>query len=171
MQGNAIIAAVLAYTLATPGVLWGFIDTYFVRALQRAISPAYRLRDFEIGEQLGRGAFGEVYRGTCVRAGADVEDVVLKRADDYGAEETWMNGRVSRLPDSSGFAKYLGSFREEGADGKEQTWLAWKYEGDDTLCTYMRRKDFPGCLEVPLLGKSLEGEPAAARRSAVVKSS
>ena len=43
--------------------------------------------------------------------------MVLKRADDYGAEEVWMNGRVSRLPVSTNFARYLGAFRETGRDG------------------------------------------------------
>lgn len=169
LQGKAIIGGVGLYLLATPGVLWGFIDTYIVRLLQRALSPAYRLRDFELGQRLGKGAFGEVFRATCLREGASEDQVVLKRADDYGAEEVWMNGRVSRLPVSKNFARYLGAFRETGRDGSEQTWLAWRYEGDFTLSTYMRRKDFPECLEVSLLGESLEGESKARRRSAVVR--
>ena len=40
-RGLALLGSGLLYLLAKPGVLAGFIDTYVLAPLQRAVSPVY----------------------------------------------------------------------------------------------------------------------------------
>ena len=87
-----------AYFGATPGAGAGFLDYFLLAPLAEASRPKQRLEDFTLLRKLGEGGFGDVYSARLERpaGGGAPQDVVLKRARGFGAEEAWMNGRATR---------------------------------------------------------------------------
>ena len=91
-EAGAFILATLAFYLTiTPGVLGGFVDYYILRPLLG--QKRYTIDDFVVGDKLGEGGFGVVYRATGV---VDGEKYVLKQCKDYGEAEIWTNSRLQR---------------------------------------------------------------------------
>jgi len=102
--GLSILSAIAFYLTITPGVLGGFVDYYILRPLLG--QKRFTLDDFVLGQKLGEGGFGVVFKATGV---ADGEQYVLKRCKDYGEAEIWTNSRLMRVcPDN--IAKYQGAF-------------------------------------------------------------
>ena len=195
--GLTILGSLGFYLTITPGVLGGFVDYYVLRPLlgQRSFS----LDDFVIGNKLGEGGFGVVYKATGVEDG---ETYVLKRCKDYGEAEIWTNSRLMRACPKY-IAKYQGAFygpKEKGAargggeqsiwkraksfaqkavevddsDDDDPLWLVWKFEGSETLNGLMQSKEFPYNVEPFLFrdsgGVAVEGEPRGpARKKAIIQ--
>lgn len=131
--GAAILAAVGAYLSITPGAGAGFLDYFFLAPLAAARAPKYSLDDFTFVRKLGEGGFGAVYQARLERpaGGGPPQDVVLKCAKGFGAEEAWMNGRAARACPAA-TAAYITSFRDarepvlpRGAGGEGGGGGAW----------------------------------------------
>ena len=69
------------YLTSTPGVGPGFLDYYVIAPLLGTLQKKFSLEDFVLGDKLGEGGFGVVYRATGVDDG---EDYVHKKTSDYG---------------------------------------------------------------------------------------
>jgi len=106
------------------------------------------------------------------------DKVILKKvkvgvqgADECGEMEEWFNYRMRRAaPDTC--AKYLGSFRADATRGQFTQggkWLVWKYEGDSTLLDFMKQRNFPENLEMPLFGRTLKSKDQLQRHSLIIK--
>jgi len=106
------------------------------------------------------------------------DKVILKKvkvgvqgADECGEMEEWFNYRMCRAaPDTC--AKYLGSFRADATRGQFTQggkWLVWKYEGDSTLLDFMKQRNFPENLEMPLFGRTLKSKDQLQRHSLIIK--
>ena len=155
-QGAIILSTLLAFFSITPGALPGYIEYYIVQPFQDRMRKKYTLDDFTLGSKLGEGGFGVVYFATNNETG---ELYVLKRADDYGEAEEWMNRRM-QIAAWNACAPYVGSWQGEPAKPGEYPplWLAWKYEGGRTLSEFMKEKNFPYNLE-PYLFPDAESYP------------
>ena len=107
------MAALGAYFGATPGAGAGFLDYFLLAPLSEASRPKQRLEDFTLLRKLGEGGFGDVYSARLERpaGGGPPQDVVLKRARGFGAEEAWMNGRATRAC-SQACATFITTFRD-----------------------------------------------------------
>ena len=159
------------------------MDYYILRPLLG--QKRYTIDDFVLGEKLGEGGFGVVYKATGVEDG---ESYVLKRCIDYGEAEIWTNQRLMRACPNA-IAKYQGAFyapKEKrkklpsegsiwkraanaaaaardaaldsgsGVDDEELLWIVWKFEGSQSLAQLMEDKEFPYNIE-PFLFKANGG--------------
>ncbi|KAH7283410.1 hypothetical protein KP509_34G006000 [Ceratopteris richardii] len=98
-----------------------------------------------------------------------VGDLVVKKANEYGAVEVWMNERVRRACPKA-CADYIYGFLEESSRSKDEGyWLIWRYEGDATLADLMSSKDFPYNVEELILGKAVEGPKSLQRESRIIQ--
>ena len=188
-EAGAFILATLAFYLTiTPGVLGGFVDYYILRPLLG--QKRYTIDDFVVGDKLGEGGFGVVYRATGV---VDGEKYVLKQCKDYGEAEIWTNSRLQRACPNA-IATYCGAFygpknfkgknpikdgsiwkralnsRAGQEEEEDPLWIVWKFEGSDTLFKLMNDKDFPYNVEPYLFksGVAIEGEPKGSKRKAKI---
>ena len=163
----ALVGAALAYLTATPGVLQGAWDTYLAAPQMERRREALQLADFKLGRKLATGGFGEVYRATLSdpRTGEE-RDVILKKANQFGEAEVWMNERLMRSTRGV-VAEFIQAFDETGEIG-DPLWLAWAYEGDFTLFDLMSKggNAFPFNTEPLLLGRELEGVAKDQKRAA-----
>ncbi|KAL3632552.1 hypothetical protein CASFOL_025536 [Castilleja foliolosa] len=67
----------------------------------------------------------------------DDDEVVLKKATEYGAVEIWMNERVR-----TAVLILCTGFVRPAKKGVEY-WLIWKFEGESTLADLVQSKEFP----------------------------
>lgn len=147
-QGIALLAAIFSYLFAKPGVLPGLLDMYIGAPLQRFRTKIYGRDDFVIGKKIATGGFGTVYRAELTDPeDGMVQQVVLKKATEFGPAEVWMNERMMRAA-----PKVAANFITAFADGRAEDplWLVWSYEGGSTLADLMNRRDFPSSLEALL---------------------
>ncbi|KAI5071678.1 hypothetical protein GOP47_0013929 [Adiantum capillus-veneris] len=168
--GVLLTLFVASYLWATPGVAPGFWDMFLLAPLEQLIRPTYKKEDFVLGRKLGEGAFGTVYKASLTKKPqAKVGDLVVKKANEYGAVEVWMNERVRRACPKA-CADYIHGFLEKSSKSKgEEYWLVWRYEGDATLSDLMASKDFPYNVEQLILGKALEGPKSLQRESRIIQ--
>jgi serine/threonine protein kinase len=169
-QGVALLAASVSYLLAKPGVLQGMIDTYVAAPLQRYRSQVYSREDFRIGKKVATGGFGTVYRAELKdpQSGA-IEQVIVKKATEFGEAEVWMNERMMRASPSS-IARFITAFAD-GDTPREggPLFLSWAYEGDTTLADLMVQRNFPANLEALLFDRPLKISEGANRRAVVLR--
>ncbi|GBG70956.1 hypothetical protein CBR_g8256 [Chara braunii] len=181
--GGVILALmVIGYLWATPGVAPGFWDMFVVAPLEAYFRPKVTRSDIKVGKKLGEGAYGSVYRASLstteatgrliAKMGSD--QIVVKKANEYGAVEIWMNERVRRgcggscadfvygFMDSSALVnKRKMILGDNKANGREESfWLIWRFEGESTLADLMQAKDFPYNCERLLYGDVLPGDVA-----------
>eukprot|EP00850_Spirogloea_muscicola_P005024 SM000022S07238 [mRNA] locus=s22:737613:742418:+ [translate_table: standard] len=196
--GGAALAALAAgYLWATPGVAPGFWDMFILGPLDNRLRPSYRKEDFVLGKKLGEGGYGTVYKATfanptpgkvwaaspsscccsaplverkghALLAVAQPKELVVKRANEFGAVEIWMNERVRRACASS-CADFIYGFLEPTKGRNDEFWLVWKYEGDLTLASVLNQKDFPYNVEAAVLGRAQASPRGTARELAVVR--
>jgi serine/threonine protein kinase len=144
-QGGVILGSILTFFSITPGAIPGYVEYYVVAPIVDRMRKKRTLKDFTLGKKLGEGGFGVVYFAIENETG---DEFVLKRADDYGEAEVWMNRRM-QIACGQACAPYVGSW--EGEPKKKGAypplWLAWKYEGGRTLFDFLKDKDFPYNLE------------------------
>ncbi|KAJ7519106.1 hypothetical protein O6H91_20G023000 [Diphasiastrum complanatum] len=157
--GMLLTLLAVAYLWATPGVAPGFWDMFLLAPLEQLFRPSYNKEDFILGKKIGEGAFGTVYKASFASPQkAKIDALVVKKANEYGEVEAWMNERVRRAC-STTCADYVHSFLESPRKGKKaEFWLVWRYEGEATLAELMASKEFPynvgemlnmGTLELP----------------------
>lgn len=168
-QGVALIVLIATYLAATPGVAAGFVDYYISGPLQRLSErAAYGKDDIKVGRKLATGGFGTVYRGELLDSG---EQVIVKKAKEFGEAEVWMNERMMRIAPNA-VAQFINAFEDDGPAGKgvvtdagAPLWLVWKYEGDNNLFDLMAKKEFPYNMEEVLFGRELRLPRGAQRRA------
>eukprot|EP01023_Acetabularia_acetabulum_P009110 TRINITY_DN14028_c0_g1_i1.p1 TRINITY_DN14028_c0_g1~~TRINITY_DN14028_c0_g1_i1.p1 ORF type:complete len:585 (-),score=71.46 TRINITY_DN14028_c0_g1_i1:332-2086(-) len=168
-RGVALVVAFIAYLCATPGVLQGFWDTYFVAAYQRKFElKPYTKDDITMGKKLATGGFGTVYKGTLTEDDGEERQVIVKKANEFGEAEVWMNERLSRACPHT-CAQFL-TFDDTPVQGSKTSplWLVWLYEGDFTLFDLMTKRDFPYNMEEGLFGEELNLEKGLERKQAVI---
>eukprot|EP00850_Spirogloea_muscicola_P002500 SM000009S23629 [mRNA] locus=s9:1152106:1156794:- [translate_table: standard] len=168
--GGAALAALAAgYLWATPGVAPGFWDMFLLGPLDNRLRPSYRKEDFVLGKKLGEGGYGTVYKATFANPSpGKPKELVVKRANEFGAVEIWMNERVRRACASS-CADFIYGFLEPTKGRNDEFWLVWKYEGDLTLASVLNQKDFPYNVEAAVLGRTQKLPRGTARELAVVR--
>eukprot|EP00897_Mesotaenium_endlicherianum_P010672 jgi/Mesen1/9633/ME000669S09076 len=113
--GVALAALVVAYLWATPGVAPGFWDMFVLAPLEERLRPSVKKEDLVLGKKLGEGAYGSVFRATysSTAPGKPQEPLVVKRANEFGAVEIWMNERVRRACPGS-CADFIQGFLQTG---------------------------------------------------------
>lgn len=137
------------------GVAPGFWDMFVLAPLEQLFRPTFRKEDFTLGKKLGEGAFGTVYKATLNNKKLLKRDgpLVIKKANEFGAVEIWMNERVRRACRKSCADFVQGFLETSGTKGKgEEFWLVWRYEGTATLADLMNNKDFPYNVEEAIMG-------------------
>eukprot|EP00270_Netrium_digitus_P006939 TRINITY_DN2001_c0_g1_i3.p1 TRINITY_DN2001_c0_g1~~TRINITY_DN2001_c0_g1_i3.p1 ORF type:complete len:615 (+),score=150.37 TRINITY_DN2001_c0_g1_i3:235-2079(+) len=152
--GIAFLSILAAYLWSTPGVAPGFWDMFVLAPMETRFRRKLSKDDLSLGKKIGEGSFGTVYKATLAKPyeKKDAVQLVVKRANEFGAAEIWMNERVRRGCREC-CADYVHGFLEsKGRAGGEEFWLVWKYEGDATLADIMLSKDFPYNVEEALLG-------------------
>ena len=90
----ALGAAALLYLFAKPGIFPGFVDYYFLAPAYSLLRKKVRQEEIVLGKVIGTGGFGKVYKAK-LRSGGP-EELVVKKAYDYGEAEVWMNERLER---------------------------------------------------------------------------
>lgn len=128
--------------------------------LENLFRPMFKKEDLNLGKKLGEGAFGTVYKASLVNKQLLKKDgpLVVKKANEYGAVEAWMNERVRRACRKS-CADFIHGFLDEtSSNGKDEFWLLWRYEGSSTLADLMGSRDFPYNVEELLLGPGKGGD-------------
>lgn len=165
-QGLALLLAVVAYLSATPGVAAGFVDFYISGPLQRLKEgAAYGKDDIKLGRKLATGGFGTVFRGELLDSG---EQVIVKKAKEFGEAEVWMNERMMRIAPEA-VAQFINAFEDDQPAGKGEgaapLWLVWRYEGDSNLFDMMTKKEFPYNMEPVLFGRALRLPQGPARKA------
>ncbi|KAL3679752.1 hypothetical protein R1sor_022708 [Riccia sorocarpa] len=169
--GVALALLVATYLWSQPGVAPGFWDMFVLAKLEQIIRPSYKKEDFVLGKKLGEGAFGTVYKASLVKSksGKSDSELVVKKANQYGAVEVWMNERVRRACSSS-CADFIDGFRESKRKGKgDEFWLVWRYEGDATLDDLMKDKDFPYNVEQMIYGRVDELPKGPERENRIIR--
>jgi serine/threonine protein kinase len=169
----------LAYLYARPGVIPGAFDALVAAPIYRLQLTKLNPNQIKVVRSLGSGAFGDVYLATALVAG-NKEQIVLKRAKEFGETETWMNERVNRaLPGVC--ARLVDSFEIKptgekkssseffGKSGERELWLAFSYEGDKNLQEYLLDPTFPFNLEALVLGAPLSGPRSVGRKLQTVR--
>ncbi|XP_004297142.1 PREDICTED: serine/threonine-protein kinase STN7, chloroplastic [Fragaria vesca subsp. vesca] len=153
VPGTILAMGALSYLWATPGVAPGFFDMFVLAFVERFFRPTYKKDDFVLGKKLGEGAFGVVYKVSLAnKKSKKEEELVLKKATEYGAVEIWMNERVRRACANS-CADFKYGFLESSSKKEAEYWLIWRFEGEATLYDLMQSKDFPYNVETMILGK------------------
>jgi len=174
------ILALSAYLFAKPGVAFWAYDSLVLAPLHRKKMTKLQPKKMKIGRKLGAGGFGEVYLATIFNEKTNQEDtIVVKRAQEFGEAETWMNERINRaLPGVC--AEMLDSFEIKptkdkkagtvfGNTGKKELWLAFQYEGGKTVSDYIDDPNFPFNMETALFGEPLEGPRDAERKLLTIR--
>ncbi|CAD7700462.1 unnamed protein product [Ostreobium quekettii] len=116
-------------------------------------------RDVEVHRIMGEGSFGQVFEGTLSGARGE-RRVVLKRvkrrvdgAEEMGEMEHVLNVYATRVANGC-VADFIGYCGVDGSEARgrltEGLWLIWKYEGDQTLAHYLRRRDCTSALAMDL---------------------
>jgi serine/threonine protein kinase len=152
--GVALTVLIVAYLWSTPGVAPGFWDMFVLTPLENLFRPKFRKDDVSLGKKLGEGAFGTVYMASLANKQLLKKDgpLVVKKANEYGAVEAWMNERVRRACRRS-CADFVSGFLDDTSPkGKEEFWLLWRFEGKATLADLMANRDFPYNVEDMILG-------------------
>lgn len=159
----------LAYLFTQPGIFPGFIDYYFLAPLFSAFRKKLDVKDISLGKVLGTGGFGRVYKATLTKGQSRGEDIVVKKAYEYGEAEVWMNERLERVCPRR-VPKFIDAFEgpSERKNERAPLWLVWKFEGEGTLADAIQDKSFPENIEENLLGKQLDRSLLPSRRRAVV---
>jgi serine/threonine protein kinase len=127
---------------------------FVLAPLEQLLRPSFRKEDFVLGKKLGEGAFGTVYKASLSNPNLlkNSGPLVVKKANEYGAVEVWMNERVRRACRNS-CADFVHGFLESNPNKKgDEFWLVWRYEGKETLADLMANKDFPYNVEEVMLG-------------------
>lgn len=151
--GAILALGALSYLWATPGVAPGFFDMFVLAFVERFFRPTYRKDDFVLGKKLGEGAFGVVYKGSLAKSSSKKkDDLVLKKATEYGAVEIWMNERVRRACGNS-CADFIYGFLESSSKKEGEYWLIWRFEGETTLANLLLSREFPYNVETMILGE------------------
>ncbi|XP_024366721.1 serine/threonine-protein kinase STN7, chloroplastic isoform X2 [Physcomitrium patens] len=152
--GVALTVLIVTYLWATPGVAPGFWDMFVLAPLENLFRPVFKKEDLSLGKKLGEGAFGTVFKASLSNKQLLKKDgpLVVKRANEYGAVEAWMNERVRRACRKSCADFVHGFLHETSSKGKEEFWLLWRYEGNATLADLMANRDFPYNVEELILG-------------------
>ncbi|GAV59682.1 Pkinase domain-containing protein [Cephalotus follicularis] len=152
--GAVLALGALSYLWATPGVAPGFFDMFVLAFVERLFRPTYGKDDFVLGKKLGEGAFGVVYKVSFAKKpnSKKEDDLVLKKATEYGAVEIWMNERVRRACASS-CADFVYGFLENSSKKGGEYWLIWRFEGEATLADLMQSKGFPYNVETMIIGE------------------
>jgi len=152
------LALVGLYCFSAPGVLTGLLDRINVK-LDAAAEKEWFPDDIspQMGRMLGRGTYGVAYEAFTTEtgqvklggAGDPAKRVVIKRCgEERQAEvEAYFNRRVRRLGAQNHFASFLGGSRRSNTRSGPSTLLVWKYEGSQTLESYLAGKDWPLNLE------------------------
>ncbi|CAM6106867.1 unnamed protein product [Calypogeia fissa] len=167
--GVLLSLLVATYLWAQPGVAPGFWDMFVLAKLEQFLRPSYKKDDFTLGKKLGEGAFGTVYRATFSnKQSGKNQNLVVKKALQYGAVEVWMNERVRRACSGS-CADFISGFRENLGKGKDEFWLVWRYEGDATLDALMTDKSFPYNVEKLLFGEVTELPKGPERENRIIR--
>ncbi|CAG9460793.1 unnamed protein product [Pedinophyceae sp. YPF-701] len=162
----AVVVPTLVYLNLRPGVLPGFVDTFFKAPQQRRSLPYFVLSDFKNRRKLGSGAFGEVYRAQVDTDSGEPREVILKRATEFGEAEVYMNERCMRACPGA-VAQFITAFDETGKVG-DPLWLVWQYEGDYTLADLLANRGFPQTAEKVLFKRELKIPRGPLRDQAVV---
>ncbi|KAK9866922.1 hypothetical protein WJX84_004340 [Apatococcus fuscideae] len=108
----------------------------------------HRAEQLSILRELGQGAYGQVFEGT-LQTPRGKDRVVLKRvkakveaAETMGQMEHLLNVYAARAAPQS-VAHFLGYIEVTATQATkaltEGLWLMWRYEGSQTLWSYMRR--------------------------------
>jgi hypothetical protein len=166
--GDAVLPLLsLLYATATPGVVWGAIDTFLLAPFDALVSPRIDADDVKLSRRIGEGTFGAVYSGTfqgkpifAKKAKPAVEGAdVLQRAEAY------FNGRVRRsLALRRSSAPFIGEYTltEDGPPV-----LLWEDRGDATLADLLEDRDFCGALEAALELRAAAVDDAARTNRAI----
>eukprot|EP00271_Cylindrocystis_brebissonii_P011127 TRINITY_DN2790_c0_g1_i1.p1 TRINITY_DN2790_c0_g1~~TRINITY_DN2790_c0_g1_i1.p1 ORF type:complete len:643 (-),score=121.23 TRINITY_DN2790_c0_g1_i1:904-2832(-) len=156
-----------AYLWSTPGVAPGFWDMFVLAPLDILRRRKLTKADLVLGKKMGEGAYGSVYKAKYAKPppGKENEVLVVKRANQFGAVEVWMNERVRRACPSSCADFVHGFLESSGRNKAAEFWLVWRFEGDSTLADLMMSKDFPYNMESAVLGSKGAKPPRGAARS------
>ena len=95
------------------------------------------------------------------------QKLIVKKANEFGEAEVWMNERLSRAAPQS-IATYLTAYADGPPQAGTPLVLVWKFEGKATLDEVMKARDFPQNIEQQLLGRKLRIKDATQRRLAVL---
>jgi len=121
----ALLSVLVAYLFATPGVVQGFWDTYVMAPYERKFKfQAYTKDDIKIGKKLATGGFGTVYKATLQDDNGEERDVIVKKANEFGEAEVWMNERLSRACPQT-CAEFIAAFDDTIGSTSSPLWLVW----------------------------------------------
>ncbi|XP_073031544.1 serine/threonine-protein kinase STN7, chloroplastic-like [Primulina eburnea] len=168
VPGVILALGTLSYLWATPGVAPGFFDMFFLAPVERIFRPKYKKDDIVLGKKLGEGSFGVVYKASMAKKSSKYNDVVLKKATEYGAVEIWMNERVRRACANS-CADFVYGFLEGSPKKGAEYWLLWKFEGEATLADLLQSKEFPYNVEALILGEVLDTPKGLERENRIIQ--
>ncbi|KAL9246218.1 hypothetical protein vseg_019781 [Gypsophila vaccaria] len=171
VPGVILALGTVSYLWATPGVAPGFWDMFVFQFVERVFRPTFKKDDIVLGKKLGEGAFGSVYRVSLVntkKGSVKEEDMVLKKANEYGAAEIWMNERVRRACASS-CADFLYGFLESSSKQKGEYWLLWRFEGESTLADLLISREFPYNVETMILGEQQSVPKGLERENRIIQ--
>ncbi|XP_075484840.1 serine/threonine-protein kinase STN7, chloroplastic-like [Primulina tabacum] len=169
VPGVILALGTLSYLWATPGVAPGFFDMFVLAPLERIFRPTYKKDDIVLGKKLGEGSFGVVYKATMAKKSASkYDDVVLKKATEYGAVEIWMNERVRRACANS-CADFIYGFLESSPKKGAEYWLLWKFEGEATLADLLQSREFPYNVEALILGEVPDAPKGLGRENRIIQ--
>jgi serine/threonine protein kinase len=159
----------LAYATASPGVIWGAIDTFVLAPVDTLLSPRVNPDDVKLSRRIGDGSFGQVYIGTYQGRAiiAKKPKLAVEGAEQLAFAEEYFNSRLRRsLALRRSAAPYLGSYRSNSDDGAPI--LMWEERGTETLATLLEARDFVGALD-DALELNTSGGDEASRTNKVVK--
>ena len=168
----ALGGAAFAYLFTKPGIFPGFIDYYFLGPLFEVFRKKLGPGNVKLGKILGTGGFGKVYKARLLKRGSgDPEDIVVKKAYEYGEAEVWMNERLQRVCPNR-VPKFIDAFEGPVENKKERAplWLVWSFEGEGTLADAIQDRKFPENLEEKVFGAKLDPTlPASTRHALVIR--
>jgi len=154
--GISLLVTAWAYLWATPGVAPGFWDMFILGPIEQRLRKQKSKNDFNLGKKMGEGGYGTVFKATYAhnkQSGNETGGLVVKRANEFGAAEIWMNERVRRACPRT-CADFLYGFVDKNNKngGKGEFYLVWRFEGNNTLANLMASKDFPYNIEAAMTG-------------------
>jgi hypothetical protein len=97
-----------------------------------------------------------------------IQKIIIKKANEFGEAEVWMNERLSRAAPQS-CATFLTAYPDGIARLGAPLVLVWKFEGQMSLYDAMQARDFPLNIEEQLLGRGLRIEDPTLRKLASIK--